>query len=188
MLFTHKKRSICLYGLADLLANKDFRDFFPELENINKYLFSMVDFEILDVFVRFNFFSLENYLKLFENLISFRVNMNQTASKACCFIIYYLNNNLLDAENILDAAIGHFVNVGYHPEITREHRDYCENKILKVYSYEIKKMKSLVYWAKQAVRSSIGAITNDKLEKLNLPTELRNLILETYKLEENKFN
>jgi hypothetical protein len=42
-----------------------------------------------------------------------------------------------------------------------------------------------LYWAKQSIRSSIGVIANDKLEKLNLSTEFKNLILETDKLEES---
>jgi hypothetical protein len=161
---------------------------------MNKYLFSMINFEILDIFVRFNFFSVENYLKLFEDLIKFRVNLDQLAPKACCLIIYILNNSLLDSKKILDAVEGYimsqknFVDAGYHPIITKESRDYCENKIIKVYSYEIKKVKSLLFWAKQAVRSSIGFITNDKLERLNLSKEYRNLIFLTDKLREDEFN
>ena len=194
LLFTTMKRNMCLYGFSDLFAKTDLRICFAELEDMNKYLFSMINFEILDIFVRFNFFSVENYLKLFEDLIKFRVNLDQLAPKACCLIIYLLNNSLLDSKKILDEVEGHimskknFVDAGYHPIITKESRDYCENKIIKVYSYEIKKVKSLLFWAKQAVRSSIGFITNHKLETLNLSKEYRNLILKTDKLREDEFN
>ena len=130
---------------------------------------------------------------MFESLLNYTVYLKQLAPKACCLIIYYLNNNLSDSEKILNAVkssifrMRDFVDGGYHPIITKEARDYCEDKIVKVYSYEIKKTKSLLYWAKQAIRSSIGVITSDKLEKLNLSFNLKNLILKTDKLEQDKF-
>ena len=194
ILFTNMKKVMCICGIADLLANdNDSRNYIVESKDINNYLFNMIDFKILDIFVSYNLFSLKNYSNLFESLLNYRVYLKQLAPKACCFIIYYLNNNLSDSEKILNAVkssifrMRDFVDGGYHPIITKEARDYCEDKIVKVYSYEIKKTKSLLYWAKQAIRSSIGVITSDKLEKLNLSFNLKNLILKTDKLEQDKF-